>query len=684
MSVTEKHSENLGGIREKKGAARARLGIKLKLLGVLLPVVIVVIVVIVMLVYLDTKRIILGKSEDILTTSTESVSNQVQAWMKETITALNMEKESLEYFDMDDQAELEYIRYTAGKYDSFPAGLYFGTSQGELVHASFVPDADYKVLEKGWYKEGLESEHFLFGSAYLDADSKKYVVGASAMLKDSKGNFRGVASADIYLDAVSKIVSEIILEETGGVFLVDGNSNIIIGHRDESVLGNTLDSQSGELYSYVQTRMDGLQTGLNVMTKKDGEKIYIDMEQVPDSKWMVVAYVPQEEILAELKQLTGNIIWVAVIGCLLLAVLMERFIHVIVKPVKKVSGTISTITDGDFTVETNVHTSDEIGVMAEGVRRFIMEMRATIRQISEVSESLSRQAVSSSGISEDLSGAAAMQAESMSEMNRTVQDLTQSITNVAESAVTLSELMAEATNRGRQADEQMKEAVEASGQGKTDMERITLSMENISGKMDELEKSTAQMDGSIDKINSIVDLIRDIAEETNLLSLNASIEAARAGEVGRGFAVVADQIGKLASTSKEAVEDIAQLTGEISFTVRQTVEETRESAVVIKSSKEVVEETGRTFGLIYDSVTRSNDAVSDMVEKVSVVNEIAQNVAGITQQQSAASEEILATAETMRENAQQVSDHSNVMAKDAEALKEDSDLLQKHMGRFKI
>lgn len=670
---------------KKKGKTnRAKLGIKLKLLGILLPIVIGVIAIIVSLVYIDTKRIILDKSEDILITNTQSVTNQVTAWMKETITALDMERDSLQYFDLNAEQELEYIKHTAGKYDSFPAGIYIGTSKGELIHASFVPDSGFKVLEKPWYKEGVTSEEFLFGSVYFDEDSQSYVVGASGKLKDRQGAIRGVAAADIYLDAISEIVSGIRLEETGGVFLVDTNTDTIIGHKDAAVVGSRLNSLTDELYAYVQSVIKSGNLGLSTLTGQDGEEIYVDMEKVPDSKWMTVSYVPQKEILAELTALTRNIIFVAVIGCLFLMVLMERFIHLIVKPVRKVSGAISTITDGDFTVEMNVHTSDEVGIMAEGLRHFIAGMRETIRQIREVSDTLNGQAVNSSKISDNLSDAADMQAGSMNEMNRTVQDLTQSITNVAENAVTLSELVADATDKGQVADEQMKEAVSASDRGMTDMEAITRSMERISVKMNALETSAVKMDGSIDKINHIVDLIRDIAEETNLLSLNASIEAARAGEVGRGFAVVASQIGKLASTSKEAVDNIAQLTGEISGIVRQTVLETKESAEVIRESSAVVDETGKTFNQIYESVTKTNEAVTVMVEKVSEVNEIAQTVAGITEQQSAASEEILATTETMRENAENVSDHSKVMAKDAVDLKENAELLEEHMRKFTI
>lgn len=200
---------------------RKKIGIQVKVLGALLPAVIVMIGLMLFLFYMSTAGMITQKGEEILTVNTQSVVNQVRTWMSETITALDTERDALQYFALPAKEELDYIKHTANQYESFPAGIYIGTTAGELIHSSFVPGPEYDVLQKPWYREGLDSEEFIFGSVYFDEDSQSYVVGASGVLRNPDGGVRGVAAADIYLDSISKIVQPVQLEQTGQVFLVD-------------------------------------------------------------------------------------------------------------------------------------------------------------------------------------------------------------------------------------------------------------------------------------------------------------------------------------------------------------------------------------------------------------------------------------------------------------------------------
>lgn len=669
---------------QTKSKQRVKFGIKFKLLGVLLPIVIGVIALIMTQVYSSTKTIVLQKSEAVLTTNTQSILNEVETWMKETLTALNVQRDTMEFYGMDETQMLEYVKHTANQYDSFPAGIYVATKSGELIHASFVPGPEYNVFEKPWYQDGLESEDFIFGAIYFDEDSQSYVVGASGMLKDKNGKSRGVAAADIYLSAISDIVRDVKIEESGKMFLVDADTNMIIGHPDTEMIGKTLDTLDNGFYTYIAERIGKSETGLAEYAGEGGARIYVDIEAIPGSNWMTAAYVPQGEILLELEQLTSRIIVIALIGCLLVVLLMERIIHIIVRPIKKLSRTIASITEGDFTVDVPVRTSDEIGFMADGVRKFIETMRETIRKIGQVSDTLNTQAEESRKMSVELSQSAGSQAESMSEMTHTISELTRSVAEVADNATSLAALVSAVKEKGDMAGSQMQEAVNASDSGKGDIERVSNSMTLISKKMDSLETCAVWMDSSIGKINSIVGLIGEIAEETNLLSLNASIEAARAGEAGRGFAVVAGQIGKLAATSKESVQEIASLTDEISTIVRQTVGETRESVSAIRDSSEIVTVTEQTFERIYQSVNTTNEAVAEMVESIKGVNEIAVSVAGITEEQSAASEEILATTENVNVNTEKVSASSIDVETGAENMDTNAKLLGKEMKKFRV
>lgn len=682
--IKKKQMEQKEGGKYNIKKKTRKIGIKLKLLGVLLPVVICIIGIAIFFIYKNTSDILLRKSETLLRTSTESVVNQVTTWMSETITALDVERDTIEYFSMNETDELNYIKHTADTYESFPAGIYLATTDGSLIHASFVPGPEYNIFEKPWYQDGIKSEEFIFGSVYFDEDSQSYVVGASGVLKDKNGAVRGVAAADIYLDAISEIVKEVQLEQTGGMFLIDRNTDMIIGHKEAALVGTSLNEQSNGLYSYIGSLLSKETFGLQTYTMPGGETYYLDLEKVPDSNWITAAYVPHTEIMTDLNNLTKNIIFITLIGILLLSVIMERVISFIVKPVKNLNTAITSITNGDFQTEISIKTKDEIGIMAQGIKNYVQVMKNIIGDINSITSELAKQSVVSSEVADNLSGSSKLQSASMNEMNNTVNELTLSVTEVAENATSLSSFIEETREKGVAAGEQMKEAVSVTNLGKDNMRNLLTTMNDISSKMEILEKSAAEMEDSVVQINSIVDLIRDIAEETNLLSLNASIEAARAGEAGRGFAVVAGQIGKLAGNSKQSVEDIYNLTQGIRSLVENTVKETRDSAAAIKSSSDIVNKTERTFNTIYNSVSNTDKSVTEIIDKIMQVNDIATNVAGITEEQSASSEEILATTEDMRQNAENVYKDSQTVASNSETLKESASALETHLKFFKL
>lgn len=663
---------------------RKTFGIKSKLLGILIPVVIGIIAVIIFNIYQSTSNIIISKSETLLETKTESVVNKVTAWMNETLTALDMERDAIEYFALDSDAELEYIKHTANQYASFPAGIYLATKEGELIHASFQPGPEYSVYEKDWYQDGLLSEDFVFGAIYFDEDSRSYVVGASGILKNKSGSVRGVAAADIYLDAISEIVADVKVEQTGSMFLVESGSNMIIGHGDDSMVGKFLSDLPDTMYSYAGELIRSQSFGLKTYTEPTGQEVYLQIARVPGSEWVTVAYVPHDEVVADLNTLTQKMILISICGIVLLILLMERFIHIIIKPVKKLNVVINAMSEGDFTADIQVKTRDEIGVMADSVHKFILIMRDILKQISEVTSLLNSQSVSSTKVAESLSHASGLQSASMKDMNQTVEELTRSIMEVAESASTLSSLSSATREKGAAAGSQMETAVHASSLGKKEMGSLLDSMKDISQKIDQLEKSSQNMGSSIKQINSMVDFIREIAEETNLLSLNASIEAARAGEAGRGFSIVANQIGKLALNSKNAVEEISGLTTQISALVLQTAEETKDSVLAINAGSNTVAQTEAAFRSIYDAVNETDLVVRTMIQKVDEVNDIAVSLAGITEEQSASSEEILASVETMGENAQEVSNNSRTVANDANSLQANAARLKKQLHLFKI
>ena len=207
-------------------------GITKKLVSAIIVTIIIMVAVLLFLVYNRVSDALLTKSESLLGETTDKAVQETSAWMNKTLTMLTMQRDTIEYENMNISEMTEYIKHTVDQNDAYPAGLYVALKNGSLYHATFVPGPDFNALEKSWYQDGIQSEDFILGDVYFDEDSQSYVVGASGMLKNERGAVRGVAAADVYLNSISDIVGDIKLEKTGGIFLVDTRTDTIIGHRD--------------------------------------------------------------------------------------------------------------------------------------------------------------------------------------------------------------------------------------------------------------------------------------------------------------------------------------------------------------------------------------------------------------------------------------------------------------------
>lgn len=657
---------------------KSNISIKAKLLGIIIPVVIAIILILVFTAYHVSSGIIESYSQNLLESSVNSQASKIEAWLEENLASMQMAKTMIEKLHPDEAQLQTILDASCGYSENYPDGLFLADANGSFLKGTDSKKQEPNPKESMWYQEGMTRVNMAVGSAHQNPDGTN-VVSASGLLNDGLDTVRVIA-ADMTLDRISVIVNSFIEMHDAEAFLVDKDSSVILASRDSDLISKTLgaDGQSA-FYKEVEKKVSGKSYDFCTL---DGNMTVF--KEVNGTNWLLVSYVPTSVVLADLVGLRNLMIIFSIISILVLCVLIERVTHVVIRPVKEMTRVITSMASGDFTVSMKVRGNDEIAVMGRSVEHFIASMKEMIRQMGHVSDRLEKQAGSSKNVSGEMNSAANIQSQSMTELNATVDQLSVSVNEIAQNATQLAGVVADTKEDSDKVEDKMRTTVEVSEKGKADMESVGNELHNIEISIHNLEEAVDKVGTASGEIVDIIKLIGDIAEETNLLSLNASIEAARAGEAGRGFAVVASQIGVLAKNSADSVAHITSLINEINGLVDDAVKQAGSSASDIESSADLIHTAVDTFDQIFQNIQETSHLIESVVEKINQVDQVATNVAAISEEQAASSDEILATSESMLQQAKSISKNSEQVEAEAGNLAESADQLADQVKQFQI
>ena len=648
--------------------------IKTKILTAVSALVLILVLILILLSYMISKNIIEDKSKQVLELSVKNQASQMEAWMTESLNVFNTFKENLETMDYTDEQIQTLLDSYLGKSSNYPDGFYIADSDGKVMQADGV---EYKKTisdDPVWYTEGLTRVNMAFGDVFTN-EAGEEVISANAILRNPD-KIRVIA-IDVPIAHIQVIVNSFISMDDAQAVLIDRSTMNILSQSEDSLSGS-LSDDSGFLGT-IGEKID----------EQDYDSISLDnniveFREISGTNWVLVSYVPEASIFAELVSLRTTMAIVAVVILIILLVLMERMVNYMIKPIKSLTDSIVMMASGDFTVDIKTKGNDEITVMGQSMKDFAASMRKMINDIVNASETLQGQAESSSTVSGGLYEASLTQSKTIDNLNETVDQLSASVQEIAENATSLAMVVSETKDSSMEAEQKMNETVTVAESGKSDMEKVGEAMNVIQSSINSLQESIDEVGTASSEINNIVSMIGEIADETNLLALNASIEAARAGDAGRGFAVVASEIGGLADDSNKSVQKIQGLIDQVTSLVAETVEKAKQSVDEISSSSELVNQAVNTFDTIYDNIINANHVVNNMASSMSQVESVATNVAAITEEQAASAEVISGNAGNIVAESQNITNDSEKVADTAKELADTSENLMTQIKSFRV
>lgn len=670
-------------MREQKEHRKSITSIKTKILAAVSALVLILVLILIIISYTISKNIITDQSMQLLELSTKNQASRIEAWMTEKLNVFSTFKQDIETLDYTDAQLQSLLDSYYGRSSDYPDGFYIADTSGKVMQASGV---DYKKTadtSSAWYNEALTRVNMAFGDVHVN-EAGTDVVSAGAILRDSKkagGNAKAkntrLLVVDVPIAHIQVIVDSFISMDDAQAILVDKDNMSILSKSDDTLTGRLSDGTG--FLGTIGNRIS--QQNYTAMTL-DGN--IVDFREITGTNWVLVSYVPESAVFSELASLRTTMIVVAVVVLAVILVLMERMIHFMIKPIRSLTDSIVTMASGDFTVDIKTKGNDEITLMGHSMKEFTAAIRSMINDISNISETLKGQAESSTSVSGGLYEASLKQSKNIDELNGTVDQLSASVQEIAESATALAVVVSDTRDSSNNAEDKMNVTVEVAEAGKNDMQKVGEAMGLIEQSINGLQESIDKVGAASQEINKIVGMIGEIADETNLLALNASIEAARAGDAGKGFAVVATEIGSLATNSNQSVQKIQTLINEVTSLVGETVDKAKDSVDEINTSSRLVHQAVATFDTIYDNIVDANRVVNDMAANMLKVADVSTNVASITEEQAASAELISRNAGNIASESKNITDDSEKVAETARKLADTSEKLMTQINSFRV
>ena len=521
----------------------------------------------------------------------------------------------------------------------------------------------WDIQSRGWFAQVQAAGTTIVTEPYENSSTGQMVSSVISPVFGDNQELLGVAAVDVSVDTLYDMMSEHQLGSTGFFFLLTPEGNIIYAP-DETLVNASL-SDSGmtqKVLDAVAAKQD-----ITLTYRYDGSKQYGCFIMVGETGWSVLSGMPSREYNKTIYYLVLMVCVFFIAAVVVLMVLINKIAGGIVKPLKELEEVAGKIAEGDLDVTLDITSEDEVGAVAGAINKTVIRLKDYIKYIDEITLVLGEVASGNLrfelkqdyvGEFQKVKSALLDLSERLITTLKNIDDASIEVSGgadqIAKAAVSLAE---GATNQAAAIQELQASVTEIAGQVDSNAEYVENVMYRVTDMHKELEFCNQQMNTAVEamqeitkcsnEIENIITAIEEIADQTNLLSLNASIEAARAGEMGRGFAVVAGEVGSLANESMNAVQTSTSLIHNSLEAVDRGMDIVNNAAAQMQQAMTQIQTIQSQMSSIDEASKQQDESINQIKQALEQVSEVISDNSAMAEESAASSEQLSAQSQTL-------------------------------------